>query len=118
RWEAAPDPADPAQMPRPARAADGRPLRRQRHRLRRAHPRPPARRTPRRAARLRRLRPASDPPPDFRGRDVYTTARPRIPPAPPGSAPMSDLSVAPVTVKFPHRSRRGILLGLSLPQLV
>ncbi|WP_406401923.1 SCO6880 family protein [Streptomyces uncialis] len=25
--------------------------------------------------------------------------------------------VAPVTVKFPHRSRRGILLGLSLPQL-
>ncbi|MFE9308120.1 SCO6880 family protein [Streptomyces sp. NPDC006706] len=31
---------------------------------------------------------------------------------------MSDLSIAPVTVKFPHRSRRGILLGLSLPQLV
>lgn len=31
---------------------------------------------------------------------------------------MSDLPVAPVTVKFPHRSRRGILLGLSLPQLV
>ncbi|MGQ4435352.1 MULTISPECIES: SCO6880 family protein [unclassified Streptomyces] len=31
---------------------------------------------------------------------------------------MSDLSVAPVTVKFPHRSRRGILLGLSLPQLL
>ncbi|MEU3747284.1 MULTISPECIES: SCO6880 family protein [Streptomyces] len=31
---------------------------------------------------------------------------------------MSDLSVAPATVKFPHRSRRGILLGLSLPQLV
>ncbi|MFG3043180.1 SCO6880 family protein [Streptomyces sp. NPDC048330] len=31
---------------------------------------------------------------------------------------MSDLSVAPITVKFPHRSRRGILLGLSLPQLV
>ncbi|MFF8918286.1 SCO6880 family protein [Streptomyces sp. NPDC015032] len=31
---------------------------------------------------------------------------------------MSDLSVAPVTVKFPHRSRRGILLGLTLPQLV
>lgn len=31
---------------------------------------------------------------------------------------MTDLSVAPVTVKFPHRSRRGILLGLSLPQLV
>lgn len=31
---------------------------------------------------------------------------------------MSALSVAPVTVKFPHRSRRGILLGLSLPQLV
>ncbi|MFC5253026.1 SCO6880 family protein [Streptomyces nigrescens] len=30
---------------------------------------------------------------------------------------MSDLSVAPVTVKFPHRSRRGILLGLTLPQL-
>ncbi|MFE7119832.1 SCO6880 family protein [Streptomyces sp. NPDC057654] len=32
---------------------------------------------------------------------------------------MSDLSAAPapVTVKFPHRSRRGILLGLSLPQL-
>ncbi|MER6331358.1 SCO6880 family protein [Streptomyces sp. NPDC001034] len=30
---------------------------------------------------------------------------------------MTDLSVAPVTVKFPHRSRRGILLGLSLPQL-
>ncbi|MFB7325152.1 SCO6880 family protein [Streptomyces sp. NPDC056190] len=31
---------------------------------------------------------------------------------------MSDLPVAPVTVEFPHRSRRGILLGLSLPQLV
>ncbi|NYV73297.1 SCO6880 family protein [Streptomyces sp. UH6] len=31
---------------------------------------------------------------------------------------MSEVSVAPVTVKFPHRSRRGILLGLSLPQLV
>lgn len=31
---------------------------------------------------------------------------------------MSVPSVAPVTVKFPHRSRRGILLGLSLPQLV
>ncbi|KMS66591.1 membrane protein, partial [Streptomyces viridochromogenes] len=31
---------------------------------------------------------------------------------------MSDLSVLPLTVKFPHRSRRGILLGLSLPQLV
>ncbi|MFI8308747.1 SCO6880 family protein [Streptomyces sp. NPDC085927] len=31
---------------------------------------------------------------------------------------MSDLSVAPVMVKFPHRSRRGILLGLSLSQLV
>ncbi|MER6531718.1 SCO6880 family protein [Streptomyces sp. NPDC001508] len=31
---------------------------------------------------------------------------------------MSDLSAAPVTVKFPHRSRRGILLGLSLPQVV
>ncbi|MFJ5590816.1 SCO6880 family protein [Streptomyces noursei] len=30
---------------------------------------------------------------------------------------MSDL-VAPITVKFPHRSRRGILLGLSLPQLI
>ncbi|MFE0703499.1 SCO6880 family protein [Streptomyces sp. NPDC058872] len=31
---------------------------------------------------------------------------------------MTDLAIAPVTVKFPHRSRRGILLGLSLPQLV
>ncbi|MGW0137537.1 SCO6880 family protein [Streptomyces calvus] len=31
---------------------------------------------------------------------------------------MSDLSVTPVTVKFPHRSRRGILFGLTLPQLV
>ncbi|MEU2874101.1 SCO6880 family protein [Streptomyces olivoreticuli] len=31
---------------------------------------------------------------------------------------MSELSVTPITVKFPHRSRRGILLGLSLPQLV
>ncbi|BDH07205.1 SCO6880 family protein [Streptomyces seoulensis] len=31
---------------------------------------------------------------------------------------MTDPSPAPVTVKFPHRSRRGILLGLSLPQLV
>ncbi|MFJ4918454.1 SCO6880 family protein [Streptomyces sp. NPDC088725] len=30
---------------------------------------------------------------------------------------MSDLAIAPVTVKFPHRSRRGILLGLTLPQL-
>ncbi|MFG3026493.1 SCO6880 family protein [Streptomyces sp. NPDC048254] len=29
---------------------------------------------------------------------------------------MTDL-LAPVTVKFPHRSRRGILLGLSWPQL-
>ncbi|MGY9065362.1 SCO6880 family protein [Streptomyces sp. CAS3] len=26
--------------------------------------------------------------------------------------------VSPITVKFPHRSRRGILLGLSLPQLL
>lgn len=24
----------------------------------------------------------------------------------------------PVTVKFPHRSRRGVLLGLSAPQLI
>ncbi|MEU9411656.1 SCO6880 family protein [Streptomyces sp. NPDC048281] len=31
---------------------------------------------------------------------------------------MTDHSVVPVTVKFPHRSRRGILLGLSWPQLV
>lgn len=31
---------------------------------------------------------------------------------------MSDFSIAPITVKFPHRSRRGILLGLSLPQLL
>ncbi|MEU6814057.1 SCO6880 family protein [Streptomyces sp. NPDC046860] len=31
---------------------------------------------------------------------------------------MTDPSVPPVTVKFPHRSRRRILLGLSLPQLV
>ncbi|MGW4345315.1 SCO6880 family protein [Streptomyces sp. NPDC004690] len=31
---------------------------------------------------------------------------------------MTDLSAAPVTVTFPHRSRRGILLGLSMPQLV
>ncbi|WTD07429.1 hypothetical protein OH717_26635 [Streptomyces albidoflavus] len=31
---------------------------------------------------------------------------------------MTDLPIAPVTVKFPHRSRRGILLGLSLPQLI
>nr|WP_162947595.1 SCO6880 family protein [Streptomyces acidiscabies] len=31
---------------------------------------------------------------------------------------MTDLPAAPVAVKFPHRSRRGILLGLSLPQLV
>lgn len=30
---------------------------------------------------------------------------------------MTETSIAPVTVKFPHRSRRGILLGLSLPQL-
>ncbi|MFG2430318.1 SCO6880 family protein [Streptomyces sp. NPDC048590] len=30
---------------------------------------------------------------------------------------MTDLSAAPISVKFPHRSRRGILLGLSLPQL-
>ncbi|WP_299532973.1 SCO6880 family protein [uncultured Streptomyces sp.] len=30
---------------------------------------------------------------------------------------MTDLSTIPITVKFPHRSRRGILLGLSLPQL-
>jgi hypothetical protein len=31
---------------------------------------------------------------------------------------LSDLSIAPAAVKFPHRSRRGILLGLSLPQLL
>ncbi|MFJ2739653.1 SCO6880 family protein [Streptomyces sp. NPDC087440] len=31
---------------------------------------------------------------------------------------MSALSVAPVTVKFPYRSRRGIILGLSLAQLL
>ncbi|MEU3553360.1 SCO6880 family protein [Streptomyces fragilis] len=31
---------------------------------------------------------------------------------------MSEVSVAPVAVRFPHRSRRGILLGLSLPQLL
>ncbi|WP_330324657.1 SCO6880 family protein [Streptomyces pseudovenezuelae] len=31
---------------------------------------------------------------------------------------MSDLTATPLTVKFPHRSRRGLLLGLSLPQLV
>ncbi|MBT2409365.1 hypothetical protein J7I94_02110 [Streptomyces sp. ISL-12] len=30
---------------------------------------------------------------------------------------MSDLST-PMTVKFPHRSRRGVLLGLTLPQLL
>ncbi|MFJ8676318.1 SCO6880 family protein [Streptomyces sp. NPDC093589] len=30
---------------------------------------------------------------------------------------MSELSVTPLTVKFSRRSRRGILLGLSLPQL-
>ncbi len=30
---------------------------------------------------------------------------------------VSSPSLAPLTVKFPHRSRRGILLGLSLPQL-
>ncbi|MEV7955273.1 SCO6880 family protein [Streptomyces sp. NPDC088141] len=31
---------------------------------------------------------------------------------------MSALSVTPITVKFPARSRRGILLGLTLPQLL
>ncbi|KOT79113.1 membrane protein [Streptomyces rimosus subsp. pseudoverticillatus] len=31
---------------------------------------------------------------------------------------MSDAAVAPIAVKFPHRSRRGILLGLSFPQLL
>ncbi len=31
---------------------------------------------------------------------------------------MSELSITPLTVKFPHRSKRGILLGLTLPQLV
>jgi hypothetical protein len=31
---------------------------------------------------------------------------------------LSDQTITPVTVKFPHRSRRGILLGLTLPQLV
>ena len=30
---------------------------------------------------------------------------------------MPNPSLAPITVKFPHRSRRGILLGLTLPQL-
>src|SRR3954468_11232742 len=45
-------------------------------------------------------------------------SRPRVSPAPSRTSPLSALSVAPVTVKFPHRSRRGILLGLSLSQLV
>ncbi|KUN02141.1 hypothetical protein AQI95_29160 [Streptomyces yokosukanensis] len=31
---------------------------------------------------------------------------------------MSDIAISPATVKFPHRSRRGILLGLTLPQLL
>ncbi|MEU1329506.1 SCO6880 family protein [Streptomyces sp. NPDC005865] len=31
---------------------------------------------------------------------------------------MSELSITPLTVKFPHRSKRGILLGLTLAQLV
>ncbi len=31
---------------------------------------------------------------------------------------MSELTITPLTVKFPHRSKRGILLGLTLPQLV
>ncbi|MGW2858271.1 SCO6880 family protein [Streptomyces sp. NPDC001205] len=31
---------------------------------------------------------------------------------------MSEVSITPLTVKFPHRSKRGILLGLTLPQLV
>lgn len=31
---------------------------------------------------------------------------------------MPELTTAAVTVKFPHRSRRGILLGLTLPQLL
>ncbi|MFH8751906.1 SCO6880 family protein [Streptomyces rimosus] len=31
---------------------------------------------------------------------------------------MSDPATAPLTVKFPHRSRRGLLLGLTFPQLV
>lgn len=39
-------------------------------------------------------------------------------PAPSRTSPLSALSLAPVTVKFPHRSRRGILLGLSLSQLI
>lgn len=43
---------------------------------------------------------------------------PRPPPRAPSERPLSDLTVQPLTVKFPHRSRRGILLGLSLPQLV
>ncbi|QES38095.1 hypothetical protein DEJ48_35950 [Streptomyces venezuelae] len=29
---------------------------------------------------------------------------------------MSELTITPLTVKFPHRSKRGILLGLTLPQ--
>ncbi|MFD7552037.1 SCO6880 family protein [Streptomyces sp. NPDC059816] len=32
--------------------------------------------------------------------------------------PDSTTSVAPATMKFPHRSRRGVLLGLTAPQLV
>ncbi|MFF2025074.1 SCO6880 family protein [Streptomyces sp. NPDC058171] len=32
--------------------------------------------------------------------------------------PDSTTPVAPATVKFPHRSRRGVLLGLTAPQLV
>ncbi|MEU6172714.1 SCO6880 family protein [Streptantibioticus parmotrematis] len=31
---------------------------------------------------------------------------------------MSENSQAPATVKFPHRSRRGVLLGLTAPQLI
>jgi len=88
RWAAAKGPADPARTPHPARAADGSPPHRARHRRPRAHRRPPAHRTPRPKGRLRRRpRPASDPLPRSRGRDVHACSRPRVPLAPPGPAP-------------------------------
>ena len=120
RWAAARGRADPARVPRPARPADGSPAPPTTTPPPQGAPPSSGSRTPRPAGRphRRRLRPASDPLPTSRGRDVHA----RLPP--PGSTrasrtrPLTDLSVAPVTVKFPHRSRRGILLGLSLPQLI
>ncbi len=66
---------------------DGSPPRRPRPRRRRAHRRPPVHRTPHPVGRPhRRLRPASDPLPVYRGRGTHRP-RPLVPPVPPGPVP-------------------------------